>query len=310
MLPQREHDLVVAALRGLDAAGLREEARTAIWETLRGIVTSHRVHCRAKWAMPEEWVKRLEGLLQRYSPDDPVVLYGWLFTWRPPQVDVGDRDRVPWEVRRQRISDEQTNAALAILEQAGLQGLTETAKAVENPLELGLAAARAPSALLNPDDLLLRHLADPNRALRQMASGYAKGLAHANGDAWVVRQLERDDLRATAEQRVELLLVLPVRASTWRLATACGEDIAGEYWRRVTPRYVEDEDLAEAVAGLVDADRPFGATDLIAFDERVTEGLVPPELVARLLEAAASVTDACDTPGPDSRVQPGFFLMR
>ncbi len=102
--------------------------------------------------------------------------------------------------------------------------------------------------------------------------------------------------------------MLPDCASTWRLATTCGEDIADEYWRRVTPRYVEDEDLAEGIAGLVEAERPFVAADLLAFDERVTKGMVPPELVARLLDAAASVTVGCDTSGPDFASSAGFLL--
>ena len=292
MLPSREHDLVVAALKGLDPAELAEETQTAIWEALRGIVTRHRAHSMAKWAMPEEYVARLEGILQEFSPDDPVALYGWLFTQRPPHVDTGVRGKV----------------AVAILEWAGLKGLTELAKAVENPSELGFAAASAPSALLDPDDVLLRHLADPREALREMARGFAAGRAHGCGDTWVVRQLERADLQLAAGQRVELLLVLPPRASTWRVATTCGEDIALEYWRRVPPRYVEDEDLAEAIVGLVEAERPFVAADLLAFDERVNEGIVHPELVAGLLDAAASVTGRYDTPGSDFASSAGFLL--
>ena len=296
MLPSREHDLVVAALKELDPAELGGEARTAIWDALRGIVSRHRAHGTAKWAMPEEYVARLEGILKRFSPDDPVALYGWLFTLRPPHV------------RQQRVSAERAKAVVAVLERDGLRGLTEFAKVVEYPSALGFAAASAPMALLRPDEILLRHLADPHQALRQLAFGYAEGRAHGDGNAWVVRQLERDDLPLTADQRVELLLVLPTCASTWRLAATCGEDIASEYWRRVTPRSVEDEDLAEGIAGLVDAERPFVAADLLAFDERVTKGMVPPELVARLLDAAASVTVGCDTPGPDFANSAGFLL--
>ena len=66
--------------------------------------------------------------------------------------------------------------------------------------------------------------------------------------------------------------------------------------------------VAEAIAGLVEAERPFVAADLLAFDERVTKGMVPPELVARLLDAAASVTVGCDTPGPDFASSAGFLL--
>ena len=308
LLPRREHDVVVAALKELDPAGLGEEARTAIWQTLRRIVERHKEHGEAKWAMPEECVARLEGLLQRFSPDDPVALHGWLFTLRLPEVGTGEGGGVPSKLRRQRVSQERAKAVVSVLEHGGLQGLTELAKAVEHPSGLGFSAASAPPALLHPDDLLRRHLADSHQALRHLAFGYAEGRAHADGNDWLVRQLQRGDLQLSADQRVELLLVLPVRASTWRLATACGEDIAGEYWRRLTPRYVEDEDLAETIAGLVDVGRPFVAVDLIAFDERVTQGIVPPELLARLLDAATSVTVGCDNPGPDFASSAGFLL--
>ena len=308
LLPSREHDLVVAHLTGLDPAALGGETKAAIWEALRRIVARHRALSRAKWAMPEGYVARLERIRERFAPDDPIALYGWLFTHRLPLVDTGDPGRVPAKVRLRRVASERAKAVVEILERAGLQGLTETAKAVESPSALGFAAASAPSALLRPDDLLLRHLADPHRALREMASGYAEGRARGSGDAWLVRQLGRPDLQLSADQRVELLLALPDCASTWRLATACGEDIAGEYWRRVTPRCVKDEDLAEAIAGLVEAERPFVAVDLLAFDERVTNGIVKPELVARLLDAAASVTVRHDTPGSDFASSAGFLL--
>ena len=281
MLPVREHSLVVGALEALDPAELAAETQAAIWEALRGICARHRAHSTARWAMPEEYMARLDEILERFSPDDPVALYGWLFTQRPPSVDTGQRGRVPWEVRRQRISDERAKAVVAILERAGLTGLTEFAKAVEDPSALGFATASAQAALLQPDDLLLRHLADPHHALRQLAFGYAQGRVHGDGEDWLVQQLERADLQLTARQRVELLLALPPATNTWRVATACGEDIARGYWHRVAPNYVEDDDLAEAVSCLVAAERPFVAADLIAFTDRVNKDVVPPGTCGR-----------------------------
>ena len=215
---------------------------------------------------------------------------------------------MPREVRRQKLSDERTKAIAAILERGGLKGLAEFAKAVESPYKLGLATASAQAALLQPDDLLLRHLADPRDAPRQLAFGYAQGRVHGDGEDWVVRQLERADLQLTARQRVELLLALPPAANTWRVATACGEDIAREYWRRVAPGYVEDDDLAEAISCLVAAGRPYMAADLIAFTDRVNEGIVPAELVAELLSAATSATGEYDTPGANFGSNAGFLL--
>ena len=296
MLPHREHDLVVAALKGLEPTELAEGTRTAIWEGLRKIVARHRAHSAAQWVLPDEHMSRLEDILERFTPDDPVALYGWLFTQRPPRV------------RRQWLSDERERAVTSILNRAGLRGLAELAKAVENPSALGFAAASAPSVLLHPDDLLLRHLADPDQALRQLALGYVEGRVHGDGDAWLVQQLGRTDFELTAAQRVDLLLVLPPCASTWRVATASGEGIRREYWRRVTPGVVADEDLAEVVAGLVEAERPFAAAELLAFDERIKTGVLEPETIAGLLDAAASVTGRYDTPGSDFASSAGFLL--
>ena len=97
MLPRREHDLVVAALRRLDPVKLGEEARGAIWEALRSFVARHRAYSTAKWAMPEKYLARLDRILERFSPADPAALYGWLFGPRPRLVDGGAVDDTSWE---------------------------------------------------------------------------------------------------------------------------------------------------------------------------------------------------------------------
>ena len=308
MMPRGEHDRVVAALRDLDPAELGVEVRSAIWEALRGIVARHRDYRTAKWAMPEKYVARLAEIRDGLAPEAPVSLHAWLFTHRPPHVGAGDAGETPRKVRKQRLARERVKAVRAIVQRSGLSGLVELANAVENPYELGFAAASCPAALLQPDDLLPCYLADARHPMARLASGYAWGCAHHRGDDWVIRQLEREELQLTADQRLELLLVLPECASTWRLVAAHGEDIARRYWRGITPRYIKDEHLAEAVAGLVEAGRPFAAADLLAFDKRVTNGLVPADLVARLLDAAASTSGQQESPGADFGSCAGFLL--
>ena len=308
VLPRGAHDLVVDALRDLGDAELTAETRATVWGVLRSIIARHRAHGTAKWAMPEEYGARLEGILRQFSPQDPVTLFGWLFAQRPPRMATGVRGKESWEDRKKLISSERARAATAILDLAGLDGLTEVATAVENPWELGFAAASAPSALLEPDDFLGRHLGDSQPALREMARGYAAGRADIDGEAWLVRQLERPDFPLTVNQRAELLLVFPLCASTWRVATACGDDVSLEYWRKVSPHHVEDTDLSEAVACLTKAGRPFAAVDLLAFDERVNKGVVPPDIVAQLLDAAASVTGKYDAPGANFSSDAAFLL--
>ena len=308
MLPRREHDLVIAALRRLDPAKLGDEARAAIWEALRSVVARHRTYSTAKGAMPERYVERLDRIRERFSPADRAALYGWLFAPRPRLPDGGDVHDSSWEERERRIAEARFDAVMAVLQCGGPDGLRELARAVSSPYELGRTAARIPSELLNPDELLSRHLEDPEKALASLAFGYAVGRNDISGDAWGIRQLRRDDLGLRREQKVALLLALAARPRTWRVAEGCGEDISLAYWRRVLERYFSDDHLEEAVVCLADAGRPFFAVDLLAFDSRVEKGVVSPETVARLLDAAASASGDHDSPTGDFGSSAGFLL--
>lgn len=308
MLPRTEHDLVVARLSGLDPAGIPEETKTTIWEALRELVARHRAYRTARWAMPEEYVERLEGILDQFTPDDPVVLHGWLFGPRPRFVDGGDVEDTSREEQRQRLADARVEAAVAVLNGGGVDGLIELALSVDEPYQLGFTAASASAALLDPDELLSRHLADSNRALERLAFGYAVGRSERCGDCWVIRQIERPDLALNLDQKVTLLLALPACPDTWRAAARCGEDVSLAYWRRVPTRFFSQDHLDQAVSELVAAGRPFAATDLLAFEEQATSGLASPELAARVLNAAVAVDGDHDTPSENLGSSAGILL--
>lgn len=308
MLPRSEHDLVVATLAGLDPAGVPEGTKTTIWEALRDVVARHRAYSTARWAMPEEYLGRLEDILDQFAPDDPVVLHGWLFGLRPRFVDGGDVGDTPREEQRQRLADARVEAAVAVLDGGGVDGLIELALSVDDPFQLGFVAASASSALLDSDDFLSRYLADSNHTLDRLAFGYAVGRCERCGDRWVTRQIERPDLALKLNQKVALLLAMPARPDTWRAAASCGEDVSLAYWRRMPTGYFSPDHLNEAVAGLVDAGRPFTATDVLAFEEKPTRGIVPPELVARVLDAAVGASGDHDRPSGTFGSSAGILL--
>ena len=308
MLPRREHDLVVAALKRLDPVKLGEEARAAIWEALRSVIARHRAYSTAKWAMPERYLARLDRIRERFSPADPAALYGWLFGPQPRLVDGGDVDDIPWEEQKRRIAEARFEAVVAVLQGGGPDGLRSLARAVADPYELGRVAARMPTKLLNPDELLFRHLADPEEALARLAFGYVVGRSDSAGDEWAIRQLGRDDLELRLEQKVALLLALRTRPRTWLAAANCGKDVSLAYWRRIPQHYFSDEHLEEAVLSLVEAGRPFVAADLLGFESRVQEGLVSPETVEWVLDAAASASGDHDSPSGDFGSSAGFLL--
>ena len=308
MLPPAEHGLVVNGLEALDAEALDEEDRSAIWTELRAIVARHRAYSAAKWAMPQEYVARLDGIRERFSPSDPIVRYGWLFGQRPRLADGGDVRDVSREARRQRLAEARIQAVVAVLQLGGLDGLTDLAKAVEQPYQLGYAAADARSVSRHADQLLSLHLADSDRSLNSLAFGYVCGRHHSCGEAWVIQQLERAELRLTLDQRVEILLALPARPSSWRVAAECGEEVSMAYWRQIPAQRLFGEHLAEAVRGLLEAGRPFVAVDLLAFEGHADADVVPPELAAKALDTAITAQPEHDSPGPDFGSSAGFLL--
>lgn len=308
MLPRREHDLVVDALDRLDLDNLGEEGRSAIWEALRSVIARHRAYSAARWAMPEKYVAKLDEIRQRFSPSDPAALYGWLFGPRPRLVDGGDVDDTSWEERKQRIEEARSEAVLTILQHSGPDGLMALARDLPDSYRLGRTAAGAPSELLDPDEMLSRHLADPEDALANLAFGYVVGRTKRLGDEWAIAQLKRDELGFRLDQKVALLLALPTRPRTWHAAEGCGEEVSLAYWRRIPQRYFSDEHLEAVVGNLVEAGRPFVATDLLAFETRVTNGVVSPETVAKVLDAAVSSSGNHDSPTGDFGSSAGFLL--
>lgn len=308
VLPHREHDLVVAALGRIDTVSLGEEARAAIWEALRTVVARHRAYSTAKWAMPERYLARLDQIRERFSPTDPAALYGWLFAPRPRPADGGDVGETTWEEQRLQIAKERSEAVMAVLRNGGPDGLKAFAQAVVDPYELGRTAVRTPPEQLDPDELLSQHLADPDDALASLALGYVVGRSEMSGDEWAIGQLERDDLELHFEQKVALLLALPTRPRTWRVAEDCGEDVSLAYWRKIPQRYFSDQHLEEAAVSLVEAGRPFCAADLLAFEGRLDEGVVSTATVARVLDAAASESGDYDSPSGDFGSSAGFLL--
>lgn len=308
MLPRREHELVLAAVRRLDTDEVGQETRLVIWEAIRSMVDHHRAFRTAKWAMPEEYVKRLANIRDRFAPSDPVALHGWLFGRRPRLVDDGSVGATSGEDEWQRLTGARVEAVGAIVRQGGLDGLRTLARSVEDPYQVGRAAADVPLSARVVDQLLSNHLGDAEGALSSFAFGYAAGQSRRSGPDWVIRHLERADLGLNRDQKVTLLLTLPARPETWQVVAGCGADVSLAYWQRIPPERLWNCHLAEAVDGLLEAGRSFAAVDLLAFEGQVDVQRVPPHLAASVLDIAALAVGESDIPDADISNSAGFLL--
>ena len=308
MLPPAEHNLVVGGLEALEVVALGEDDRNAIWTGLRSIVARHRAYRRAKWAMPEAYVTRLDQIRERFAPSDPVVRYRCRFGHNPELVDGGDVEDTPWEEQRRKLADAQVEAVVAVLRDTGLDGLRVFAQAVEDPYQVGHSAARAAMRPSDADELLSIHLCDSDQTLERLAFGYAVGRVDERGTEWVIQQLQRCELGLTIDQRVTMLLALPVGPDAWQAAAECGNDVSLAYWRRMPIKLFGAEHLSEAVAGLLAAGRPYAAADLAAFEGQVDREAVTGELAAKVLERAVGTPTEHDLPNSQFGSSAGFLL--
>lgn len=294
LLPPDEHEAVVKDLETLDLDGLDGGERTVVWSALRDLIGRHRAYRSAKWAMPEEKVRRLEKLQRRFAPSDPIALYGWLFGHHPHLLDGDDVLESSWEAREAVIRAERVGAVETILTGGGLDVLIALAGKVEDPIALGHAAGSTDRGRAHADDLLSL-IGDPDPSCARLAAGFAIARRQACGDEWVVEQLERDELGFQSAQQAALLHVLPATPDTWELAKDLGKAVSLAYWRDINVYTISPEHVVEATAALVQAGRPIAAVDLLALGRR-REVPVSPELVVDVLEAAISSNSEYEGP--------------
>ena len=293
MLPPEQYQAVIDALEGLASTALDDENRSEIWDALRDLVGRHRAFRTAKWAMKPERVSRLEEILDLFAPMDLVALYTWLFDYRPrPQDGKGVFD-TSYETQQEEVDQRRVEAIEAIVSRSGLNGIKDLARTAKAPVYVGRAAADADGASRFADQILSCHLADAEPALADLARGYVAGRA-IRSDEWIPKQLRRPELELSSEQEAVLLGAMPATTATWRMAAKCGLATSLTYWRDLPIPFVRPEHVLEAVRELLAAGRPFAAVELLGI--HLDKHPAPAELIAHLLDAAASDTCEHDRP--------------
>jgi transcriptional regulator with XRE-family HTH domain len=294
--PEPELNLALAKLTQLDVAGLPEATRAAIWDGLRTLVAHHRHFAHADWAMPAERVSAIDAILERFSPQDVVARFAWLFGHRPELPDATSRmdDFAAYDAE---IARRRGEAAHVILSSGGLSALDRVAERADDPQSLGFAVAKL-GTLPQEDDFIEGHLAHERRELDLMAWGYLSGrLSGMSADAgwgWIHAKFIGPGQSWSPAQRASLLLCIrPTTRDSWALADA-DPLVAAEYWKRLHPFVVEDADIADAARRYLTHGRNFAAVELIG--HHAQKAGVGHALILEVLNAAvfAESTDKPD----------------
>jgi hypothetical protein len=286
-IPKEQHDDVVRRLCEVDVESFTPEARTVIRDTLRGLISRHREFPDTDWAMPGEWVDKLQRAYERFEPDDPVSRHAWLFTHHPelPEPSGGG-----WQAERENVEAARAEAAKEVHDAGGLELLLELAANTEQPGELGRTLGT--SRMLTDEDeaALLEGLGSPENPRRYLARGLAIGRFRERGWEWVEGVL-RSASGWSPEQKADLFFCLPFEGRTWDLLEATGDGAARRlYWTQTSPYGLTNgADCVRAVEEFIAHGRPHAAVDLISLhadDEGVD---LPPSMMADALERTTQV---------------------
>lgn len=291
-LPTPLQDEVLDALSATEPEAMDSATRAAVSEAVRAEAARHRTFADARWAMPEEQVERLEALYEHLAPDDAVSTSVWLFGHHPDLPERADRD---WDAYQQTLEDLRRTAIVEVVDAGGLHAVEELARQVDVPFAVGNALGQ--TALPPEDeDMLFGWMNPDDEVLRLVARGYVVARFAAEGWPWADATLNQKKEEWAPAQRAEFLFGLPMTGETWDRADGLGDETVAAYWsgfwRVILPDPSEHERAARA---LVEHGRLFTAIELLgSYVDRV-ETPMSPQLIAEVLEAAAT-TPASDSP--------------
>jgi len=284
-LPKEQHDAVVEKLLEVDVESFAPEDRLAVRDALRDVISSHRQFPDAAWAMPGEWVNKLQRAYERFEADDPVSRYAWLFTHHPDLLEPSSREA---SVRREDVEAARLQAAQEVYATGGYELLHDLAASSEVPGELGVTVGKSELLTVEEEDDLLREGLGSSEDLRgYFARGFVVGRFRERGWPWVESKLP-EILSWSSEQKSDFFFCLPFEGRTWDSLDAMDDEEAQRlYWSRIGVYGLSNAaDCTRAVDRFISHGRPHAAVDLISLHLSDEEAAIPPSVMAAALERA------------------------
>ena len=283
--PEPELVAVLERLRQLNPNEMTEDEKSAIWNGLRALVAHHRLFAEATWAMSPERVSAIDAVRNTFAPKDLAARFAWLFHYRPELPDAVSRidDFAGYDAE---LTSRRKAAVAEILREAGQAGLDVVAGGAEDPQGLGVAVGQC-GALGDENEFIAARLGHEHPPIHQLAWGYLNGrvsdVGESDGREWLLRKFDDQSLCWTPTQRAFLLLGVRPSPEIWTLA-GTEADVSREYWTRLNPFVVADEDCEKAVLNYLLHNRNFTAIALLG--SRAEKRSPSPSLILDVLEAA------------------------
>jgi hypothetical protein len=291
-LPKEQQDDILTELSNSDINLFTSNSRMSIWETLRRIISRHREFPDADWAMPSALVDRMASVYEKFTPEDLIDRYSWLFLQRvelpdPPPRDSGKK----WELRAAALDKARSSALQVLCSQGGLALINQTIEKIDDPHLVGFVLGKNEEIEIDDDVLLNEYLASQEQPRTFLALGFVSGRFHSKGWDWAEAIFKTKTSTWSPEQKANFLSCLPFMSQTWDMLESLSDaEAEHSYWSRIRPGYIKDTDFERATKKLLQYKRPHFAIDFLALFSHGEEAKVQPILALEVLEQLIAVT--------------------
>lgn len=247
-LPDPAFSNLLEYLSSDEIVTLSENERSEIWEKLREIISRHTRFSSAEWSMPEERLSKLEKVLEKLEPENPVNLYRYLFDDNfDLYEEKGDYDK------QEKLLDKKRQDAVSKVLESGFHSLVSLINTAKSSRHVGHALGKVANQEVD-DYFLPEFLSNQNHTLFGFISNYVLNRFNKEGWDWVDGF---KDAPWALDQKSLFLCCLPFIEDTWdRVETWLKED-EDQYWKLVDANpYAVEKDIERGILKLLQYDRP------------------------------------------------------
>ncbi len=250
-LPETAHSQIIGFLASPSVVAVAEKKRVRLWEALKDLALKHRRFADAQWAMPDEWVTKIEEAAAMLAPASVELTNRRLFTERDFDLFENASD---YQEEYRRLDGIRREVLTAILETNGMEGVVRFARDVESPRKVGEALGAIEDPTIDAF-LLPAFLDSSEREISLFFGSFIWRRVLTQKWAWVDQQLAKDWHK---DQLLAFLLLIPSEREAWNRVEGILGNKADNYWKQVRfiPWGMEVDDLVYAAEKLASNGQP------------------------------------------------------
>lgn len=224
----------------LDKKLFNDELRLMITTTIREKIHRNRSHPDTEWALPREFIDKLEEAFHFIQPEKLIDKYQYLFAMRSSDI----LNPIPYNKetftedhkKEQSIIEELRKEAIThILIDGSFDDLIALIKQASSPRDIGRILFSLDENKYT--DIMLTWLEDENNQLSQCSKCYIQNMVRQSFDETILDGLS-DSLKS------ELILAMPFGAKAFELLKKQDANIQQLYWENISWYYfLEHEDI-------------------------------------------------------------------